>query len=540
MNGSGESTTGDTITTNGTVTIQGFPPGFNNTTVADGLGMLVAASGTAHTYNFHRVVASDEDVRTLGDQVNDFVNRYRTGNSNPTTDNDPGDLFYNTGNDTMFVRNGANNAWEQVQSIGNFFIIPDNELTDFANGSASVEQISNAPISPAQIILSINGVIQEPNTGTIASPPATGFALDGNTIVLSATPPNPSTVWGVIIGSTVNTGTPSDNTVDADILQTDAVTTIKIQNLAVTTGKLADDSVTAAKLKDSATTDADRAVTTDHIRDDSVTLAKLANLNANTIMGNNTASAANPTALTATQVRTLLSVAENANNYTHPNHGNGGGGDATSSGDGDITIRNNVVNEAKLAISNTPSNGEFLRCDVAGGNNTLTWAAAGGISDVVSDTTPQLGGNLDVNGQQIVSASNGDISIQPNGTGTVEVKRASSAVNTLANGNASVPVDLSLASNHSLTGNGTITGYTLANPTNAQAGQTGSIFIVQPASTDGNGNTFTLTPDTAWHFAKGGTHPTFTATLEAVDRIDYIVRSASPLSLHCVATFNYS
>ena len=46
-------------------------------------------------------------------------------------------------------------------------------------------------------------------------------------------------------------------------------------------------------------------------------------------------------------------------------------------------------------------------------------AVVPGISDIVSDTTPQLGGNLDVNGNSIVSASNGDINITPNGTGNV-------------------------------------------------------------------------------------------------------------------------
>ena len=46
-------------------------------------------------------------------------------------------------------------------------------------------------------------------------------------------------------------------------------------------------------------------------------------------------------------------------------------------------------------------------------------SAAGGLSDVVSDTSPQLGGDLDVNGNDIVSASNGDISILPNGSGKV-------------------------------------------------------------------------------------------------------------------------
>ena len=46
-------------------------------------------------------------------------------------------------------------------------------------------------------------------------------------------------------------------------------------------------------------------------------------------------------------------------------------------------------------------------------------SAAGGLTDVVSDTSPQLGGDLDVNGSDIVSASNGDISILPNGSGKV-------------------------------------------------------------------------------------------------------------------------
>ena len=44
---------------------------------------------------------------------------------------------------------------------------------------------------------------------------------------------------------------------------------------------------------------------------------------------------------------------------------------------------------------------------------------SGTMSDVVDDTTPQLGGDLDVNGQKIVSVSNGNIDIEPHGTGNV-------------------------------------------------------------------------------------------------------------------------
>ena len=38
---------------------------------------------------------------------------------------------------------------------------------------------------------------------------------------------------------------------------------------------------------------------------------------------------------------------------------------------------------------------------------------------IVNDTTPQLGGNLDINGNSIVSTSNGNIAITPDGTGAV-------------------------------------------------------------------------------------------------------------------------
>ena len=52
--------------------------------------------------------------------------------------------------------------------------------------------------------------------------------------------------------------------------------------------------------------------------------------------------------------------------------------------------------------------------------NGTSWASIqAGLTDIVGDVTPQLGGNLDVNGNSIVSASNGNIAITPNGSGKV-------------------------------------------------------------------------------------------------------------------------
>ena len=44
------------------------------------------------------------------------------------------------------------------------------------------------------------------------------------------------------------------------------------------------------------------------------------------------------------------------------------------------------------------------------------------MSDVIDDTTPQLGGNLDINGKNIISSTNEDIQLIPSGTGSVTIE----------------------------------------------------------------------------------------------------------------------
>ena len=74
--------------------------------------------------------------------------------------------------------------------------------------------------------------------------------------------------------------------------------------------------------------------------------------------------------------------------------------------------------------------------DVAGGTDVLLIAdvnvttlkkitvddlisSAGGLTSLAGDSTPQLGGDLDVNGNKITSASNANVEIEPNGTGDI-------------------------------------------------------------------------------------------------------------------------
>jgi len=85
--------------------------------------------------------------------------------------------------------------------------------------------------------------------------------------------------------------------------------------------------------------------TTWTVDNNTISNAKLATVATSTIKGRVTAATGNVEDLTPTQARTILNVADGANNYVHPNHN----GDVTSVADGTQTISNNAVSNAKLA-----------------------------------------------------------------------------------------------------------------------------------------------------------------------------------------------
>jgi hypothetical protein len=118
-------------------------------------------------------------------------------------------------------------------------------------------------------------------------------------------------------------------------------------------------------------------------------------------------------------------------------------GDLTVTGD-DITMSTNTAGHLLIAdgtnfnpvsitslsaISTVANDDVFLAVDTSGGGlkkierSTIVagLATSSAISNVADDSTPQLGGSLDVNGEDIVSVSNGNITLTPNGTGVVRV-----------------------------------------------------------------------------------------------------------------------
>ena len=119
-------------------------------------------------------------------------------------------------------------------------------------------------------------------------------------------------------------------------------------------------------------------------------------------------------------------------------------GDLTVSGD-DITMGTNTAGNLLIAdgtnfnsiavgslseISTVADDDVFLAVDTSGGGLKKIarsavvsgLATSSAISNVADDSTPQLGGNLDMNGNDIVTTSNADIELAPNGTGHVTIK----------------------------------------------------------------------------------------------------------------------
>ena len=91
---------------------------------------------------------------------------------------------------------------------------------------------------------------------------------------------------------------------------------------------------------------------------------------------------------------------------------------------GSGSVDDQVYNSGKVWQSSTDENGLFKvgpNFTVDQRRNIVTVENLTPAAQVVSDITPQLGGPLDVNGNSIVSVSNGNITLAPNGTGKVDI-----------------------------------------------------------------------------------------------------------------------
>ena len=422
VSNTGEATISNGAGTGNTVTITGFPTTLRNTNLAANSGLQVQTTTTLHTYTFHKQLASADDIQAISATVNSFSNRYRVSSSAPQSSLDAGDLWYDTTNSKLMVYSGQNSAWEEATAIGNFFISTLSSSSSTGGGSATANgtayrfTLSDAPTSAQQLIVSVDGVIQKPNSGS--SQPSEGYVLVGNDIIFSAAPHNGASIFVTVIGSTVGIGTPSNNTVTSAILQNGSVITSKLATDAVDGTKIADDSINSehyvdgsidtAHIADDQVTDAKLA---DHGSDDSLRAVGSAHIKTNAVETRTINNGAVTSQKLGSMAVTAAAMANDAvMDYALSDHSTDNYYRAVNTNH----IKDSAVTNAKIvanaAIDGSKINPNFGAQNITtagniilGGSSTVDGKDVSTlIANVVEDTSPQLGGDLDVNDKNIV------------------------------------------------------------------------------------------------------------------------------------------
>ena len=229
------------------VTITGLT---QNTTYPAGRGMLLETTTTSgngsatppRAYAFHRLTLDETGVAAAQAAIDDWDERYYGPlGSEPNTRPGggarvQGDLYFSTVDNQMKVWNNAASQWDDVASSASSNIVT---LSPAFNGSETEFTCSTVPVDAQSLLLSINGVIQKPNSGTSA--PSEGFVkLANGKIKLGSAPASGATYFAVSLGNTVSVGTPSPDTVGATELKNGEIANVHVSSsAAIAKSKLA-------------------------------------------------------------------------------------------------------------------------------------------------------------------------------------------------------------------------------------------------------------------------------------------------------------
>ena len=223
------------------------------------------------------------------------------------------------------------------------------------------------------------------------------------------------------------------------LLQSDKLTVSEIADDAITADKLANSinteiAANTAKVTNATHTGDVTGATALTIADDAVTYAKMQDVSAtDRVLGRDSSGAGVVEEITPANLRTMINVEDGAtadqtgaeikslyesesdtNAFTDADHTKLDGIEASA----DVTDATNVASAGAVMDGDFTSNGFMKRT----GAGSYTIDTSTYLQNLSEDTSPQLGGSLDVNGQDIVTTSNGDIELAPNGTGKTILK----------------------------------------------------------------------------------------------------------------------
>ena len=193
----------------------------------------------------------------------------------------------------------------------------------------------------------------------------------------------------------------------------------------------------------------------------------------------------------------------------------------------------NSANLGLLPVAGGTMTGTLTTADVAyqGDNYSVLWDKSDDALEFADNAKLVFGSSSDLtishNGSNSVfnETGTGNLQLQLGGSTKFEVASggvsltggAASNITALSDG-ATITIDMATACHHSVTLGG---NRTFAAPSNQVVGQSGSIFITQ----DGTGSR-TASLNSAFKFV-GGVAPTLSTAANAIDRIDYIIKSSN-------------
>ena len=149
----------------------------------------------------------------------------------PVLRTDTAELFFKKDNGTVAKVSGGGGSDIFINTLSSSSGSGGGSAT--FNGTATRFTLSNPPsVSAQQLLVSINGVIQKPNSGTS---PSEGFAIDGNDIIFAAAPATGSDFFIVTYGS-LNIAVPADNSVTSAKIVDGAIVNADINASAAIAG----------------------------------------------------------------------------------------------------------------------------------------------------------------------------------------------------------------------------------------------------------------------------------------------------------------
>ena len=288
----------------------------------------------------------------------------------------------------------SHGEFKKADSIASSF---NGSLTAF---DLDVNAVNQTVGDASQLIISLNGVVQEPGT-------AYTLGIGGGSVVFASAPASTDTCHIVILGGVGDSGTPADGSITAVKLAPDLRDLLEEEftgNGSATTFTMAR-AVSFAKMLLITIDGVVQPTSAYSVSGTTLTISPaLPNTTNVRVLHIGIPGAFNSAGTVTASM--ISSSGGSANQVLAVNSGGSGIEFQTVSGGGGSAL---TVQEEGSSLSTAATTLNFVGAAVTasgtGATKTIT-IASGGLSDVVSDTTPQLGGTLDANSNTIDMGTN--------------------------------------------------------------------------------------------------------------------------------------